>query len=268
MRCRTVALALGAILLLLSPAWAQSNEKARSRSHGSDQAFAIAPAAVSSSLLTPRDRLTVYSFFRGEFVAGRCPAGLMRKSNGCRMPDDARRSWVIGQPLPALVVFHPLPAQLLSQLPPMRGLRFVRIDTDIVLMDIEQRRVVETVASVADLQDPNWPILAENDRATLVSYYRNDHANRTCPPDLIATPRGCEMRPLWVLGERLDPLATYELLPERLLAQLGPPPDGYRYIRVGDHILLMVAATRIIRADVLDLSDLGDTGLVRERERR
>lgn len=74
-----------------------------------------------------------------------------------------------------------------------------------------------------------------------------------------------ETKPLWTLGEPLDPLATYELLPERLLALLGPPPDGYRYIRVADHILLMVVATRIIRADVLDLSDLSDPGTVRER---
>jgi hypothetical protein len=30
----------------------------------------------------------------------------------------------------------------------------------------------------------------------------------------------------------------------------------------------MVATTRIIRADVLDLSDLGEMGMVRDRERR
>ena len=267
MRFGLVAAALGAALLLSPPAWAE-NEKLRSRAHGVDQSFAISPASMSRSLLTARDRFTVYSYFRSEFVAGRCPAGLVRKSTGCRMPDDAKRPWAPGQVLPAQVVFQPVPAALVSQLPPIRGLRFVRIDTDIVLMDLDTRRIIEAVASVADLQDANWPILAEKERATLVAYYRNDHANRTCPSDLITTERGCEMRPLWTLGEPLDPLATYELLPERLLAQLGPAPDGYRYIRVADHVLLMVTATRIIRADVLDLSDLGDTGLVRERERR
>jgi len=268
MRFGSVVAALGAALLLLSPAWAENTEKLRARARGADQTFALAPAAPSRSLLTSRDRLTVYSYFRGEFVVGRCPPGLVRKSTGCRLPDDARRAWGLGQPLPPLVMFHPVPAMLVSQLPPIRGLRFVRIDTDIVLMEVETRRVVEAVASIADLQDANWPILAENDRAAVVAYYRNDHANRTCPSDLIATERGCEMRPLWTLGEPLDPLATYELLPERLLAQLGPAPDGYRYVRVADHILLMVVATRIIRADVLDLSDLGDVGSVRDRDRR
>lgn len=268
MRFGLVAAALGAaFLVLLPPAWAE-NEKARARTLGADQAFALAPATASRGLTTARDRLTVYAYFRTEFVAGRCPAGLARKSNGCRMAGDTKRQWTLGQPLPPLVVSHPLPAMLLSQLPPVRGHRFVRIDTDIVLLDLDTRRVVDAVASVSDLQDANWPILAENARATLVGYYRNDYANRTCPPDLIATDRGCEVKPLWTLGEPLDPLATYELLPERLLALLGPAPDGYRYIRVADHILLMVVATRIIRADVLDLSDLGEMGAVRERERR
>ena len=258
MRLGLAAAILGAALLLLSPAWAD-NEKARARSSGSDQAFVISPASLSRGMLTARDRLTVYAYFRAEFVAGRCPAGLVHKSNGCRMSGDAKRQWTLGQPLGPLVVPNSLPMALLTQLPPApRGHRFTRIDTDIVLMDIDTRRIVEAVASVADLQDANWPVLAENDRTTLVSYYRADYANRTCPSDLIATARGCETRPLWTLGEPLDPLATYELLPERLLTQLGPAPDGYRYIRVADHILLMVTATRIIRADVVDLSDLGD----------
>ncbi len=244
--------------LLLSPAWSQ-NEKLRARAPGADQAFAISPATLSRGVLTARDRLTVYAYFRADFVAGRCPPGLVRKSSGCRTSDDAKRQWVLGQPLAPMVVLHSLPVALLAQLPPApRGHRFTRIDSDVVLMDIDTRRIVEAVASVADLQDANWPILAENDRTTLVGYYRADYANRTCPSDLIATERGCETRPLWTLGEPLDPLATYELLPERLLTQLGPAPDGYRYIRVADHILMMVTATRIIRADVLDLSDLGD----------
>ena len=264
MRFGVVAAAWGAALLLSSPAWAD-NEKARARS--GEQAFVLAPA--QRGLLTGRDRMTVYAYFRAEFVGGRCPAGLARKSNGCRMPGDAKRQWALGQPLPPLVTFHALPAMLLVHLPPTpRGLKFVRIDTDIVVLDIDTRRVVEAVASVADLQDANWPILAENDRAALVSYYRNDYANRTCPADLIATERGCETKPLWTVGEPLDPQATYEALPERLLAQLGPAPDGYRYIRVADHILLMVVGTRIIRADVLDLSDLSDMGMIRDRERR
>src|SRR4051812_34125581 len=133
MRVGLVAAALGAALLLSSPAWAE-NEKARARTLGADQAFTLAPAAVSRGLTTARDRLTVYAYFRAEFVAGRCPAGLARKNNGCRVAGDTKRQWMLGQPMPPLVVFHALPAALVSQLPPVRGHRFVRIDTDIVLM--------------------------------------------------------------------------------------------------------------------------------------
>lgn len=256
---RTVAAALGAVLLLLSPAWADSDKALAGLNRGAEQAFAVAPAIDRNWLVGQRDRLKIYAYYRGEFVAGRCPAGLVRKSNGCRVLGDAKRPWSLGVPLPPLTVFHPLPATLQSQLQPLpRGYRLVRIDTDILLFDVDTRRITEVVASVADLQDPLWPIIAENDRAVLVSYYRTDYSNRTCPPDLTPTARGCEVKPLWTVGEPLDPLATYELLPERLRAALGPPPDGYRYIRVADHILLMVVATRIISADLLDLTDLAD----------
>jgi hypothetical protein len=260
-RCRTFAAVLGAALLLLSSASAEP-EKARARStRGAEQAFAVAPAAAESrGQVSQRDRLTVYAYYRAEFVAGHCPGGLVRKSNGCRLLGDARRAWSLGAPVPPLTVFLPLPSMLQSRLQPLpRGYRFVRIDTDVLVLDADTRRITEVVASVADLQDPIWPIVAETDRAVLVRYYRADYFNRTCPPDLTPTRRGCEVKPLWTVGEPLDPLATYELLPERLQAELGPPPDGYRYIRVADHVLLMVVATRIISADLLDLTDLADT---------
>jgi hypothetical protein len=65
---------------------------------------------------------------------------------------------------------------------------------------------------------------------------------------------------LWAIGEPLDPLAISEQLPDRLVVQLKPLPDGYRYVRVADHVLVMVVATRMVRADVLDLADLSGFG--------
>jgi hypothetical protein len=93
-------------------------------------------------------------------------------------------------------------------------------------------------------------------RRPLSAYFRDDYAHGNCPSDLARTGCGCETRPLWAIGEPLDPLATYEVLPDRVLMQLEALPDGYRYVRVPDHVLVMVVATRMIRADVLDLADL------------
>jgi hypothetical protein len=42
----------------------------------------------------------------------------------------------------------------------------------------------------------------------------------------------------------LAPDVTYEILPQPLLGQLDPIPDGYSYIRLGEHILLMSLETR------------------------
>ena len=58
------------------------------------------------------------------------------------------------------------------------------------------------------------------------------------------TEGGCQ--PLAPVGARqpLAPDVTYEILPQPLLGQLDPIPDGYSYIRLGEHILLMSLETR------------------------
>lgn len=38
-----------------------------------------------------------------------------------------------------------------------------------------------------------------------------------------------------------------------MLAQLAPAPAGYQYIRIGDRILIMSIASRVITADIIDL---------------
>ena len=51
-------------------------------------------------IVPDRDRTTVYTYYRTEFGAGRCPPGLAKKGNGCLPPGQARKLWVVGQPLP------------------------------------------------------------------------------------------------------------------------------------------------------------------------
>jgi hypothetical protein len=213
--------------------------------------------AAPRSIVSSRDRLTVYAYFRQEYLAGICPAGLVKKPTGCQMPGEPRRQWTLGQRLSPITQFFPLPVAVLSRVsPPPDGVKYVRVDSDLLLMELETQRIIEFVASVADLQDPNWPVVAETDRLALVSYFRDDFVHGSCPTDLTRTDRGCETRALWAIGEPLDPLAVYEQLPERLVVKLEALPTGYRYVRVADHVLVMVVATRVIRADVLDLAEL------------
>src|SRR4029077_182219 len=133
---------------------------------------------------------------------------------------------------------YPLPGPLLAQLTPApEGYQYVRIDNDIVLMTLGTRVIVESVGSLDSLQEANRPLVSDRDRNAVAAYYRDDYLAGNCPAGLVRTDQGCEPKRLWALGEPLDSAVPYEALPQPLIAQLEPAPDGYSYIRLGEHIL-------------------------------
>jgi hypothetical protein len=244
MRCITALVGTVLCFSLVSPAWADK-DKGNDHGHG------------HKVYVTERDRVAVYSFYRTEFVGGRCPPGLARRDNGCLPPGQVKRLWMLGAPLPPAVVFYPLPTPLLAQLTPApEGYQYVRIDNDILLMTLGTRLIVESVGSIASLQDANRPLISDRDRNAVAAYYRDDYLAGNCPAGLMRTDQGCEPKRVWTLGEPLDPATTYEVLPQPLIAQLDPVPDGYGYIRLGEQILLMVLDTRVISAQIVNLSRL------------
>jgi hypothetical protein len=244
-------------MLLSVPVWAEKDkDKGHGHGHGGAPGIAVAPGK-ARVLVTEQDRSAVYTFYRTEYIGGRCPPGLARGDIGCLPPGQAKKLWVIGGPLPPTVAFFPLPAPLLAQLtPPPEGYQYVRVDNDILLMTLGTRVVAEPVASLGYLQDANRPLISDHDRNVLASYYRDDYLAGNCPAGLARTEQGCQPRRLWTLGEPLDPTVTYENLPQPLLGQLDPIPEGYTYIRLGEHILLMALDSRLVRAEVVDLSRL------------
>ena len=107
---RALALVIPALLLgLASPAWADKDKDKGKHGHGKGggQAVIVQPVRV---VVPDRDRVIVYQYYRTEFSAGRCPPGLARKGNGCLPPGQAKKLWAVGQPLPAAVVYQPVPA--------------------------------------------------------------------------------------------------------------------------------------------------------------
>ena len=105
-------------------------------------------------IVTDRDRTTVYTYYRTEFVRGDCPPGLAKKNNGCLPPGQAKKLWGVGQPLPSTVVYYPLPQPLMVQLaPPPPGYDYVRIDDDIVLMRRDTRLVSEIITNLSQLMN-------------------------------------------------------------------------------------------------------------------
>ena len=100
--------------------------------------------------MSDRDRRTVYSYYRTEYVAGSCPPGLAKKNNGCLPPGQARKVWAVGQPLPPAIVYYPLPTTLVTQLsPPPPGYGYVQVDNDVVLMELGNRMIIDIVADLS-----------------------------------------------------------------------------------------------------------------------
>lgn len=251
MRAISILVSSLACFVLASGAWA---DKGKGHGHGHENGHENGPAHI---VIGDHDRAVVYSYYRAEFVGGHCPPGLARKDNGCLSPGLAKRAWTVGLPLAAAITFYPLPPGLLAQLTPApAGYEYVRVDNDVLLVATSTRVVTATLGNLSNLQGANMPLIADPDRDAVASYYRSQYLAGDCPSGLMRTDLGCQVKPLWALGAPLDPSVTYERLPDPLLAQLSPPVDGYTYIRLGDHVLLMAAETRIIRADVLDLSHL------------
>lgn len=114
-----------------------------------------APAVVAppgNIVILDRDRTAVYSYYRTEYATAGCPPGLAKKNNGCLPPGQAKKMWAIGQPLPAGIVYYPLPGILLSQLSPApSGYQYIRIANDVLLMAVGTRLIAGAIADLSSL---------------------------------------------------------------------------------------------------------------------
>lgn len=90
-------------------------------------------------------RQAVRLYYGTQAAKGRCPPGLAKKHNGCRPPGQAKK-WVLGHPLPALVVRYPVPEEVLLHigLPPA-GYKYVRVANDILLIAIGTSLVIDAI---------------------------------------------------------------------------------------------------------------------------
>lgn len=111
-----------------------------------------AAAAGPNIIVTDRDRGAIYGYYRPLYAAGDCPPGLAKKNNGCLPPGQAKKLWTVGYPLPAGVVYYPLPGVLLAQLSPApSGYQYVRVANDILMMAIGTSLIVSAVADLGSL---------------------------------------------------------------------------------------------------------------------
>jgi hypothetical protein len=150
---RALALVIPALLIgLASPAWADKDKdkggKGNKHGHGGGPAVVVQPVRV---VVPAQDRAIVYQYYRTEYSAGRCPPGLAKKGNGCLPPGQAKKLWVVGQPLPPAVMYEPVPRAVVQQLAPVPpGYDYVRVDNDVLLMDMTNRMVADVVNDIND----------------------------------------------------------------------------------------------------------------------
>ncbi len=112
---------------------------------------AVAPAAPTvkvriGAYFGEQQRLVVHQDHVRMVRAGHCPPGLAKKGNGCHPPGQAKKAYVVGQPLPPGVVYHELSPVLAVQLgPPPAGHRFVRVAADILLIAVGTSMVIDAI---------------------------------------------------------------------------------------------------------------------------
>jgi Ni/Co efflux regulator RcnB len=87
-------------------------------------------------------------------------------------------------------------------------------------------------------------------------YYAEQFRGGRCPPGLAKKHNGC-MPPgqakKWRVGQPLPRDAVYYEVPQPLVVQIGPPPPGYRYVRVASDILMIAIGTRMVADAIQDL---------------
>ena len=95
-----------------------------------------------------RDRQAVQVYYVEQGRHGHCPPGLAKKHNGC-MPPGQARGYYVGQPLPAQVVYYPVPQPVLVQLPPPPPQhKYVRVAGDILLIAVGTSMVVDAISDI------------------------------------------------------------------------------------------------------------------------
>ena len=91
-------------------------------------------------------------------------------------------------------------------------------------------------------------------RTVIHDYYVNEYQTGRCPPGLAKKHNGC-MPPgqakKWTIGRPLPRDVVFYDLPSGI--NIGPPPPGYRFVRVASDILMISIGTGMVIDAINDL---------------
>ena len=91
------------------------------------------------------------------------------------------------------------------------------------------------------------------------SYFGKEARKGKCPPGLARKNNGC-MPPgqakKWEIGRALTRDVIFHELPRQLIVDLGPPPSGYKYVRVAEDVLMIAVGTGMVMDAVKDIGKI------------
>ena len=96
----------------------------------------------------------------------------------------------------------------------------------------------------------------DQDRVVVREYYEREYRGGHCPPGLAKKHNGC-MPPgqakKWAYGRPLPRDVVYYEVPRDVVVRIGPPPSGYKYVRVASDILMIAVGTNMVVDAIADL---------------
>ena len=151
----TISAVCAALTISMAAAtWADNDKgKGKSRGKGHDKGAPVGEVERGDRdvvvVFNDRDRDAVRRYWVDTVGRGNCPPGLAKKHNGCLPPGQAKKRYVVGQPLPAAVVVQPLPPVLVTRLGPAPvGYQYVVVDGDVVKLAVGTRLVVDAITAL------------------------------------------------------------------------------------------------------------------------
>jgi Ni/Co efflux regulator RcnB len=143
---RAATIALLALGVAAMPAHAEKPEWAgKGKGHGKGVSESKGKSRQAGHF-RGEQQAAVRDYYAAEFRNGRCPPGLAKKQNGCMPPGQAGKHWKVGEPLPGYADRHAVPPQLIAKIgPPPAGYEYVRVASDILMIAVGTRMVVDAI---------------------------------------------------------------------------------------------------------------------------
>lgn len=100
-------------------------------------------------------------------------------------------------------------------------------------------------------------VFDDRDRIVVRDWYGEQVRGGHCPPGLAKKKNGClppgQAKKKWQKGKRLSRDVVFHDLPPPLIVKLRPPPQGARYARIANDILLIAIGTGLVLDAIEDL---------------